>query len=240
MTRAKRDRVNKRGRGKGEKGKEVERTWGVAGRENAYLGKARIHGARRIMRWIFEFILVHVTMPGTSGVYTRIPRQRATCIQPAGGRGTPGASANYVAFRVVYAGGAREKRRNFRCLHRLAEARERGLTDGNERKRKGRESAYAREGGAGRNSGGTFACLRRFRAVSGNKRQTRTTEKVSVARFARVHLTKKSNIYFPTGTRARATKRTLAFLFATSRCTGWSWWDGCQKIPARSPIAQGW
>lgn len=29
-------------------------------------------------------------MPGTSGVYTRIPRQRATCIQPAGGRGTTG------------------------------------------------------------------------------------------------------------------------------------------------------
>lgn len=61
-------------------------------------------------------------MPGTWGVYTRIPRQRATCIQPAGGRGTSGASANYVAFRVVYAGGAREKRRNFRCLHRQAEA----------------------------------------------------------------------------------------------------------------------
>lgn len=55
-------------------------------------------------------------MPGTSGVYTRIPRQRATCIQPAGGRGTPEAPANYVAFRVVYAGGAREKRRNFRMF----------------------------------------------------------------------------------------------------------------------------
>lgn len=70
---------------------------------------------------------------------------------------------------------------------------------GNERKRKGRESAYARRNRRGR----TFACLRRFRAVSGNKRQTRTAEKVSVARFARVHLTKKSNIYFP----ARTTKR---------------------------------
>lgn len=121
----------------------------------------------------------------------------ATCIQPAGGRGTPRASANYVAFRVVYAGGAREKRRNFRCLHRQAEAGTGGLTDGNERKRKGRESAHARREGVGRNRGGTFACLRRFRAVSGNKRQTRTAEKVSVARFARVHLTKKSNIYFP-------------------------------------------
>lgn len=95
--------------------------------------------------------------------------------------------------------------------------RERGSTDSNERKRKGRESAYARREGGERNSGGTFACLRRFRAVSGNKRQTRTTEKVSVARFARVHLTKKSNIYFPARTRARTRDETfLVFLFATS------------------------
>lgn len=96
--------------------------------------------------------------------------------------------------------------------------RERGLTDGNERKRKGRESAYARREGAGRNSGGTFACLRRFRAVSGNKRGTRTTEKVSVARFARVHLTKKSNIYFPARTRAHARRNVSRISFCeTSR-----------------------
>jgi len=99
-----------------ERGRKRKRTWEVAGRENACLGKARIHSVQRIMRWIFEFILVHVTMPGTSGVYTWIPRQRASSPRAVG------ASANYVAFRVVYAGGAREKRRNFRCLHRQVEA----------------------------------------------------------------------------------------------------------------------
>lgn len=85
-------------------------------------------------------------MPGTSGVYTRIPRQRATCIQPAGGRGTPEASANYVAFRVVYAGGAREKRRNFGCLHRQAEAGTSGTTDVVTNEREKGEKVHMRGG----------------------------------------------------------------------------------------------
>lgn len=155
-----------------------------------------IHGAR-IMRRIFEFILAHVTMPGTWGALhgSRVRRRASDGAHLARGRGrgrararTHGLSANYVAFHVVYAGARKTSelqlftsRAGGQDTEERERMRERSSTDGNERKRKGGESAYAREtrGGEGDGEGGrekerlrgTFACLRRFRAVSGNKRR---------------------------------------------------------------------
>lgn len=83
-------------------------------------------------------------------------------------------------------------------------------TDGIEETREGARVRGPRGEGEGRN---ICVFARRFRAVSGNKRRAQTTEKVSVARFARVHLTKKSDIYFL----ARTTKHFWNLLFATSR-----------------------
>lgn len=65
-------------------------------------------------------------MPGTWSVYTD---PTATCnvhrargrLETYAGEEEEGCWANYVAFHVVYAGGTREKRRNFSCLHRQAE-----------------------------------------------------------------------------------------------------------------------
>lgn len=80
--------------------------------------------------------------------------------------------AKNVGTSVVYIGERRKR------------ARRRSSTDGNERKRKGRESAYAgcdrvedtEDDGAATmrtvEEDGTFACLRRFRAVSDNKRRS--------------------------------------------------------------------
>lgn len=168
-----------------------------------------------------------------AGVGTRSARKRGD-----GGRGR-GRGFGRIMWRSAWfmRAGRAEKRRNFQLF--TSAGRERGTKAGrassrcrNERKRKGGESAYAyvvpargweppcgerqRVKDGGQEKGGrTFACLRRFRAVSGNKRQTRMPEKVLVARFARVqHLTKKSNIYFSAG--ARNISR--IYLFFLRRC----------------------
>lgn len=93
--------------------------------------------------------------------------------------------------------------------------RERGTTDGNERKRKGRESAYAqRESGGRRAEEHLRVCAGSAQLAVTNGRDGRRTEKVSVARFARVHLTKKSNIYFA----ARTTKHFWNVFLRLCRC----------------------
>lgn len=140
-------------------------------------------------------------MPGTSGVYTDPAATRNVASRAPAGveahgfgelcgvpRGLCGRTlfslsvfvslslerthAKNVGTSVVYIGERRKR------------ARRRSSTDGNERKRKGRESAYAgcdrvedtEDDGAATmrtvEEDGTFACLRRFRAVSDNKRRS--------------------------------------------------------------------
>lgn len=53
-----------------------------------------------------------------------------------------------------------------------------------------------RRGAETREEEGTFACLRRFRAVSGNKRRAKEKVSAARARSARVHLTKKSGYLY--------------------------------------------
>lgn len=67
---------------------------------------------------------VYTRTRNNAGNFGRLHGSRGNVQRASSPRGVEarGTRANYVAFRVVYAGGAREKRRNFSCLHRQTEA----------------------------------------------------------------------------------------------------------------------
>lgn len=146
-------------------------------------------------------------MPGTSGVYTRIPRQRATCIQPAGGKGAPEGLRGFGELCGVPRGLCGRRARKTPELQMFTSAGgrrgKRGSTDGGTNEREKGEKVHMRGRREGRR---TVTGEEHLRVCAGSAQLAvtngghGTTEKVSVARFARVHLTKKSNIYFPAGT----------------------------------------
>jgi len=71
---------------------------------------------------------VYTRTRNNAGNFGRLHGSRGNVHPTPAGVGTGAAPANYVAFRVVYAGGARKKRWNFGCLHRQAQAELRRTT----------------------------------------------------------------------------------------------------------------